>query len=124
MYNLLNKKNLASYNNLTTYTCIHLYITDICHLTGLNMDLILLSHVRSYHTPFLTYTLDMGCNLAVVADYHWIQMGCQRDCSCSAAVVDKVVVQVPSSFLHSDADTRMFDDFGSPFDKVEELRLH
>lgn len=78
-------------------------------------------------TSYLTYTLDMDCNLepshAVGADYHWIQMGCQRGCSCSAAVVDKVV-QVPSSFLHSDADTRMFDDFGSPFEEVEELRLH
>lgn len=40
-------------------------------------------------------------------------MGCQKG-SYSAAVADKVV-QLPSSFLRSDAETRMFDDFGLPF---------
>lgn len=68
-------------------------------------------------TPYLTYSSDMDCNLepshAVGVDSHWKQMGCQKG-SYSAAVADKVV-QVPSSFLRSDAETRMFDDFGLPF---------
>lgn len=59
-------------------------------------------------------------------DDHLTQMGSQRD-SCSVVVVaaaDKAV-QVPSSFLRSDAaETHMLDDFDSPYVQIEELGLH